>query len=569
MKTKLQYFCILLALFAGIHQAAAQGTTAFTYQGQLRDNGTNANGTYTMIFGLYNSASGGFPVASFITTSPTLVNGLFSVNLDFGNVFTNGSARWLDITITNSTAIQTLSPRVQVLPTPYALYAASANVAASANSVASGIDITNISITNSTFAGTFTGNGNNVTNIPASAIVGLTNFINNTGTYKAAVQEATTTGLPNFNYSPGTISGIDTGILTIDGIAVQQNDSVLVKTEGVANGIYVCTTAGSQGASYVLTLRSDFNTAANIAAGDTVTVLQGVVNANTTWFLTTAGAITIGTTPLTFSSVGVTSLNGLKGNVSLVAGTNVSLFTNGNSLIIAASVPNFVGFGSSGTFVVPTNVTRIQVEMWGGGGGGGYGASGNCVQTLNGFSTTNAVILSGGGGGGGSYSKGFFNVTPGTSYAITIGQGGSGATSAGGFGGNGGTSSLGTLIIAGGGNGGGGAATSGFCNNPCGGGGGGGSNHGVNNPNNPYSNIGGGSGDSGCSDANGGTAALGGSGGQSVGGSNNPGLDADGVSASPNGNNPGGGGSGVYPNSNNSGNTNAGNGGNGFVVIYY
>ena len=32
--------------------AFAQGTTAFTYQGQLQDGGTNANGAYTMIFKL-------------------------------------------------------------------------------------------------------------------------------------------------------------------------------------------------------------------------------------------------------------------------------------------------------------------------------------------------------------------------------------------------------------------------------------------------------------------------------------------------------------------------------------
>ena len=43
MKTKLQYFSIVLALLAVTHQAAAQGTTAFAYQGQLGDGGTNAN----------------------------------------------------------------------------------------------------------------------------------------------------------------------------------------------------------------------------------------------------------------------------------------------------------------------------------------------------------------------------------------------------------------------------------------------------------------------------------------------------------------------------------------------
>jgi hypothetical protein len=105
--------------------AFAQGTTAFTYQGQLRDGGTNANGAYTMIFKLYDSLSSGNQIGSGITNSPTLANGLFTVNLDFGAGAFNGSARWLDITVSNGVA-QTLSPRVQVLPAPYAQFAAAA-----------------------------------------------------------------------------------------------------------------------------------------------------------------------------------------------------------------------------------------------------------------------------------------------------------------------------------------------------------------------------------------------------------------------------------------------------------
>jgi hypothetical protein len=104
----------------------AQDTTAFTYQGQLHDGGTNANGAYTMIFKLYDAISGGNKIGSTITTSTTLANGLFSVNLDFGAGAFDGSARWLDITVTNGPDTQTLSPRVQVLPTPYALYAGTA-----------------------------------------------------------------------------------------------------------------------------------------------------------------------------------------------------------------------------------------------------------------------------------------------------------------------------------------------------------------------------------------------------------------------------------------------------------
>jgi hypothetical protein len=134
MKTKFHRLLFALALLAGVQSAAAQGTTAFTYQGQLHDTGTNANGTYGMIFKLYDAGSGGTLVGGPLTNSVTLANGLFAVNLDFGGAF-NGAARWLDITVTNGGTTETLAPRVQLLPSPYALYSAGA---ASAASLASG-----------------------------------------------------------------------------------------------------------------------------------------------------------------------------------------------------------------------------------------------------------------------------------------------------------------------------------------------------------------------------------------------------------------------------------------------
>ncbi|MBK8340435.1 MAG: hypothetical protein IPK99_10795 [Flavobacteriales bacterium] len=72
-------------------------------------------------------------------------------------------------------------------------------------------------------------------------------------------------------------------------------------------------------------------------------------------------------------------------------------------------------FTSSGTFVVPAGVNIITVELIGPGGNGG----------------TNG----GGGGGGGGYAAGNFTVSPGASYSIFIGTGGSGVASiAGGLG---------------------------------------------------------------------------------------------------------------------------------------
>ncbi len=73
-------------------------------------------------------------------------------------------------------------------------------------------------------------------------------------------------------------------------------------------------------------------------------------------------------------------------------------------------------FTSNGSFSVPKGVTQITVECWGAGGRG-------ATMTSNGR---------GGGGGGGAYARSVISVTPETSYNVTIGAGGSGATLNGG-----------------------------------------------------------------------------------------------------------------------------------------
>ena len=135
MKTKFTILALLLlALGVRLTPVLAQESTAFTYQGQLHDGSTNANGTYTMIFALYSAPTGGNQIGGSSTNQLTLVNGLFTVDLDFGNAF-DGHARWLDITVTNGGITQTLTPRVQLLPAPYAQFA---NAAGSAANIANG-----------------------------------------------------------------------------------------------------------------------------------------------------------------------------------------------------------------------------------------------------------------------------------------------------------------------------------------------------------------------------------------------------------------------------------------------
>jgi len=106
----------------------AQGTV-FTYQGMLNDQGARANGTYDLTFTVYDSTNvPGTALAGPITNTAVAVShGLFSAQLDFGNVF-DGNARWLEIGVrTNGGgSFQALTPRQPLSPVPYAMFSGTA-----------------------------------------------------------------------------------------------------------------------------------------------------------------------------------------------------------------------------------------------------------------------------------------------------------------------------------------------------------------------------------------------------------------------------------------------------------
>lgn len=129
-----------LACGVGLVHAAPLGT-AFTYQGRLSQNGQPVNGSYDLRFGLYEVASGGSPVAGPLTAPAlTLSNGLFTVLLDFGAVFT-GKELWVEIATrpAGSATFTNLAPRQPLTATPSAHYAAAAGTATLANGVAAGV----------------------------------------------------------------------------------------------------------------------------------------------------------------------------------------------------------------------------------------------------------------------------------------------------------------------------------------------------------------------------------------------------------------------------------------------
>ncbi|MDH4239374.1 MAG: hypothetical protein OEW48_07410 [Phycisphaerae bacterium] len=103
--------------------------TAFTYQGRLIDANNIADGLYDFEFRLFDDPSAGAQQGSTNDVNDLdVIEGYFTAVLDFGGVF-NGDARWLQIAVRpgGSTGdFSALSPRQEVMPIPYAVFAQNA-----------------------------------------------------------------------------------------------------------------------------------------------------------------------------------------------------------------------------------------------------------------------------------------------------------------------------------------------------------------------------------------------------------------------------------------------------------
>ena len=200
MKNQLLFVVALFGALTCPRPAPAQGT-AFTYQGQLQDSGSPANGAYDLTFALFSANLLGSQLGGTLTNTATPVtNGLFTVTLDFGANFP-GADRWLEIGVSTNGAggFSTLTPRQPLLPAPYAITAANALTATAAAQVTGPIAdpqlSANVPLLNGTnafagpdlfsgtvqatnaanqFTGSFTGDGSGLTNlsIPAAQLTG-------------------------------------------------------------------------------------------------------------------------------------------------------------------------------------------------------------------------------------------------------------------------------------------------------------------------------------------------------------------------------------------------------------
>ncbi len=101
--------------------------TAITFQGQVKLEGIPLNANADFRFSLWNTPTGGVTVPGTQTIlDVAVVNGLFTVSIDFGPGAFDGSAKWLAVEIRHpagSGQFIPMSPRHPINAAPYALYA--------------------------------------------------------------------------------------------------------------------------------------------------------------------------------------------------------------------------------------------------------------------------------------------------------------------------------------------------------------------------------------------------------------------------------------------------------------
>jgi len=275
----------------------AQGT-AFTYQGRL-NNGTNpATGNYDFTFTLYGSSSGATVLAGPVTNAAVGVsNCLFAVLVDFGPEVFTGESNWLSAAVRSNGvgAFTLLSPRTQLTPTPYAIFAEGADAAGLSGTIPTG-DLSGAyggTLTLTNLGNSFAGNGGGLTNVNAATVGGLSsanfwqvggnagvptgsNFVGNTDNQfldlrangvRALRLRALTDGLGIYSNAPNVIGGSSVNLTApnVVGAAI---------AGGGGNG--------TNGSSYFNEVYADFGAigggASNSTAGRDATVSGGYGN---------------------------------------------------------------------------------------------------------------------------------------------------------------------------------------------------------------------------------------------------------------------------------------------------
>ena len=209
--------------------------------------------------------------------------------------------------------------------------------------------------------------------------------------WKASVRVATT--------ATGTLASAFADGSTVDGVTLATGDRILIKNQatGSQNGIYVVQATGAP------TRSTDADANAEVTSNFAVFVEEGTVNADSGWVLTNDGAVTVGTTALTFTQFTglgqITAGDGLTktGNTLNVVGTADRITANGDSVDIASTYAGQSSIVTVGTITTGVwNGTDIAIADGGTGASTAAGAKTNLGFTTKYAASNGALTASSG-----------------------------------------------------------------------------------------------------------------------------------------------------------------------------
>ena len=288
-------------------------------------------------------------------------------------------------------------------------------------------------------------------------------LINNTCADAITVKNTSGTGIAvpagksMFVYNNGT--NVIDAVTFVTGLATSGANSDITSLSGLATPLSIAQGGTGTSSTTFTNLTTNVTGTLPIANGGTGTtsttftnlttnvtgtlpIANGGTGSTSTTFVNAATNVT-GTLPVANGGTGASTLT--SANVILGAGTSAVTFvapgssgnvlTSDGSTWTSAAAPaggfsNMQVFTGSGTFTIPTGITKVKATVTGGGGRG-----------------TNTTINIGGGGGGTAIEI-ISGLIPANTVTVTVGAGGSGGTATGG------TSSFGPFCSATGGGGG-------------------------------------------------------------------------------------------------------------------
>jgi hypothetical protein len=243
--------------------------------------------------------------------------------------------------------------------------------------------------------------------------------------------------------TPALVAGTN---VTISGTWPNQT----INSTGGGPGGGTVTSVGMTVPTFLSVAGSPVTTSGTLAvslSGTALPIANGGTGTTSTTFANLTTNVT-GTLPVANGGTGTTT-------PSLVQGSNITITgTWPNQTIATASSGGFSSmdvFTSSGTWSVPSGITKCKVTVTGAGGGannaqsGGGGAGGTAISYLTLSGSTAAVTIGAGTSGNGGNSTFVYSAT------TLTGNGGGAGTDVNSVGGTGGSASGGTINIEGGG----------------------------------------------------------------------------------------------------------------------